>query len=48
MDNKPGKKPVKGLIIDEDIVIQYSLNTLQESSCSNCPLRGICPFRKTK
>ena len=42
------KKDVEGLIVDDDIIIQYTLNSLSECSCSTCPLRGFCPLRKVK
>jgi hypothetical protein len=42
------KKDIKGLIVDDDIIIQYTLNSLSECSCSNCPLRGFCPLSKVK
>ncbi len=42
------KKDIKGLIVDDDIIIQYTLNSLSEYSCSTCPLRGFCPLSKAK
>ncbi|AFK51129.1 hypothetical protein TCELL_0705 [Thermogladius calderae 1633] len=47
-EGKKERRALKGLIVDEDVIIQYSLGSLSESSCSSCPLRGFCPVRKFK
>ncbi|WP_434731552.1 hypothetical protein WLZ34_01165 [Thermogladius sp. KZ2Tp1] len=47
-EGKKERKTLKGLIVDEDVIIQYSLGSLSESPCYSCPLRGFCPVRKFK